>query len=94
MTLEEKRQDRNKSCEAFLQSKDEKLFWKYYRHKHNYTQMTAQQVHELAEDTGVDFNDLVAQYGFGSSVIPYEMLDHYYHEMGNGSGIGSVAMVL
>lgn len=92
MTLDEKRQSRNKRCEKFLQSKGDKLFWKYYRHGHNYTQMTAQQVHELAEDTGVEFNDLVSNYGFGASTITYEIMDHYYAEVGNGSSVGAVAM--
>jgi hypothetical protein len=92
MTLEEKRQHRNKRCEQFLfkKIKDATNFFAVYRQGRDYTRMPAHQVHELAEYTGIDFNDLVSEYGFGSAVITFEVMDHYYHEMGNGTTIGQV----
>lgn len=92
MTLEEKRQYRNRRCGQFLRQQNDGIFVTFHRLGKDYTKIPAHEVHELAEATGKDFNDLVSQYGFGSAVITFEVMDHYYHEMGNGSSIGAVAM--
>ena len=93
MTLEEKRQYRNEDCEKFLHKQKVGVFLTFHRLGKDYTKMPAHEVHELSEATSVDFNDLVSEYGFGSAVIPFEVMDHYYHEMGNGNTIGRVQCV-
>ncbi len=95
MTLEEKREYRNKRCAQFFfeKIKDDDRFLTVYKQNRDYVKMPAHQVHEISEATGVDFNDLVSEYGFGSAVIPFEVMDHYYHEMGNGNTIGRVQCV-
>lgn len=93
MTLEEKREYRNKRCAQFLHKQKSSVFLTYYSSVKDYTRMKAIEVHQLSEDTGVEFNDLVSEYGFGSAVIPFEVMDHYYHEIGNGNTIGRVQCV-
>lgn len=94
MTLEEKRDYRNKRCAQFLHKQDEDVFMTFFRLHKDYTRMPAHEVHELSVATGVEFNDLVVKYGFGACVITFEIMDHYYSEIGNGSTIGAVAMAM
>lgn len=94
MTLEEKRDFRNKRCAQFLHKQNEEVFLTYFRLHRDYTRMPAHEVHDLAEACKVEFNDLVVKYGFGAAVITFEIMDQYYTELGNGSTVGAVAMAM
>ena len=90
MTLEEKRDYRNKRCAQFLHKQKASVFVTYFRIDKDYTRMPAYEVDELAEATGIGFNALISDYGFGSAVIPFEVMDHYHAEMGDSVGVGQV----